>query len=117
MKGVSFRMGEWYRIGVGLIRCADLTPEAHCHLSLRDRRVKSVSPSLRLHGEFLLADDPKETKRSGAHEIAGLCPDTARLRPERLAMLKLASLRSTRTGMSRKPRSGLRCSTTFEGRG
>jgi len=68
----------------------------------------------RLQGEFLLADDPKETKRSGAYEIAGRWPDTARLRPERLAMLKLASLKQA---CPEGLRSGLRCSTTFEGTG
>ena len=39
-------------------------------------------------------------------------PDTARLRPERLAMLKLASLRQA---CPEAPRSGLRCSTSVQG--
>jgi hypothetical protein len=44
----------------GFLRCAQTTD--------------SLSPALRLHGEFLLPDDAKETKRSDAHEAAGLRP-------------------------------------------
>jgi len=39
--------------------------------------MKGVSPTLRLQGEFFLPDDAKETKRSGAHDLAGCAGHSA----------------------------------------
>jgi len=90
--GTAWRRCFFFAEGIGLIRCAAEDQRRLFGLSRRDKKVKGVSPTLRLQGEFLLPDDAKETKKSGAHDLAGLRPDTALLRPERLAMLKLASL-------------------------
>jgi len=59
-------------------------------------RIKAFRPrASRLLGEFLLADDPKETKKSDARDLAGLRPDTPLLSRNEMVSLKLTRDAST----------------------
>ena len=85
----------------GLLRCAQTT--------------HSLTPALCLRGEFLLADVPKETKRTFARDLAGLRPDTALLSRNEMVSLKLTPLRFAQTGEPKAFRSVLRDSGERQG--
>jgi len=65
---------------LGLSGCLilnELTNQRTNQRTNQQTKIKGVSPTLRLQGEFLLANDPKGTKKSGAQGTAGFA-DTLR---------------------------------------